>query len=204
MNKPTCPFYVVEEFLSPLLCEEIIDAVDYTVPNRDKNEHEVLTVKRSSEAEMLVFERLNQVLPEIQAHYKLVYKGTEPLSFEWYPQGSNGPMGAENSEFIKNKWLRVRPCDLTGIVFLSDYQESPSFDAEYEVYGGKLEFPQHQFGFNPTRGTLVVFPSDPHFINQTSTINIGDLYQVRIQMVATKPYIYDPAKFPGNYITWFN
>lgn len=203
MISKTCPFYVVEEFLSPLLCEEIIDIVDFTVPNKDKDGNEVLTTKTCSAAEGLIFERLTQLLPEIQAHYRFSYKGTEPLKFEWYPPGAVGAMAAENSEYLRNKWVRVRPCDLTAILFLSDYQEQPNFDAEYEVYGGKLEFPQHQFGFNPQRGTLVVFPSDPHFINQTSMINVGDLYQVRMQMVGTQPYIYDPSKFPGNYTTWF-
>lgn len=136
-------------------------------------------------------------------HYGIEYKGTEPIKFEWYPPGASKPLHAENSEFIKEKWLRVRACDLTAVLFLSDYQNSPAFDQEYEVYGGKLEFPQHQFGFNPNRGTLVVFPSAPHFINQSTTVLAGDLYQARINIVAKAPYLYDPTKFPGNYTVWF-
>jgi hypothetical protein len=89
------------------------------------------------------------------------------------------------------------------VLFLSDYQESPSFDSEYEVYGGKLEFPQHAFGFNPRRGTLVLFPSDPHFINVTSDVFVGELFQSRLQLAASTPYFYDSEMFPGNYTQWF-
>lgn len=198
------PFYVVEEFVSPLLCEEIIDLAGFTVPNTDKDGREIKTTKTSSMAEQVVYERLLLLIPELSAYFALMYKGTEHMQFEWFPQGSAGEFVCENSEFLRQKWLRTRSRDLTAILFLSDYQDSPKFDSDYEVYGGKLEFIQHQFGFNPVRGTLIAFPSDPHFINITTPIHVGDLYQVRIQLAATKPFIYQPQDFPGNFTTWFS
>jgi hypothetical protein len=197
------PFFIVNEFLSPLLCEDLIDALDYNVPDTDKDNHPILTKKSSQQAEQIIYERLQQILPAVQNHYHISYKGTEPVTFEWYPSGTEGVVHAENSEYLRQKWVRVRPADLTAILFLSDYQDTDRFDEYYEVYGGKLEFPQHQFGFNPTRGTLVVFPSDPHFINKTSRVHAGDLFQARIQMVASTPLLYNPADFPGNYTIWF-
>lgn len=197
------PFYVIQEFVSPLMCEEILDLCDFNVPDTDKDGREVLTKKSSERAESMVYERLVYALPEIQAHYQLLYKGTERISFEWFPEGSIGQHHSENSTFLRKKWMRTNARDLTGVLFLSDYQENTPFDGEYEVLGGKLEFPQHRFGFNPQRGTLVVFPSDPHFINITAKILAGDLFQARIQMAATMPYIYDPRQFPGDFTTWF-
>lgn len=197
------PFYIVEEFVSPLLCEEIIEICDFTVPDSDKEGSYVKTMKSSERAEAIIYERLLLLLPNIQAHYQFLYKGTEPMMFEWFPEGSIGEMGAENSNFVRGKWLRTKQRDFTGILFLCDYQENIPFEQDYEVYGGKLEFPQHAFGFNPRRGTLVIFPSDPHFINVTSNVFVGDLFQCRIQIAAQTPYIYNPQMFPGNYTQWF-
>jgi hypothetical protein len=137
------------------------------------------------------------------AYYQQAYKGTERMQFEWYPEGCTSEFVCENSEFLRQKWLRTKARDFTCILFLSDYQEKIPFEQEFEVYGGKLEFVQHKFGFNPKRGTLIVFPSDPHFINITTPILAGDLFQVRIQIAAKSPYLYNPQDFPGNYTTWF-
>jgi len=200
------PFYVVEEFLSPLLCEEIIDICDYTVPDTNKDGKVVRSIKSNERAESIIYERLLGLLPSIQDYYNFKHKGTEPIIFEWYPEGCKGkdnPMGSENSKFVRGKWLRTHQRDITGVLFLCDYQDNPNFEDEYEVYGGKLEFPQHAFGFNPRRGTLILFPSDPHFINVTSDVFIGDLFQSRIQIAADTPYFYDPEMFPGNYTQWF-
>lgn len=198
------PFYVVEEFISPLLCEELIEICDFTVPDSNPEGKYVKTMKSSERAEAIIYERLLLLLPEIQAHYQFLYKGTEPVVFEWIPEGSRGDMGAENSNFVRGKWLRTKQRDITGILFLCDYQDKIPFEQDFEVYGGKLEFPQHAFGFNPRRGTLVLFPSDPHFINVTADAVVGDLFQARIQIAAKEPLLYDPQKFPGNYTNWFS
>lgn len=197
------PFYIVEEFVSPLLCEELIDICDFTVPDSDKDGKYVKTMKSSERAEAIIYERLLLLIPEIQDYYSFQYKGTEPMMFEWFPEGTQGEAAAENSIFVRGKWLRTKQRDFTGILFLCDYQDQFPFEQDYEVYGGKLEFPQHAFGFNPRRGTLVIFPSDPHFINITSGVQLGDLYQVKIQIAANAPYIYNPQNFPGNYLHWF-
>lgn len=197
------PFYVIEEFVSPLMCEDIIDACNFNVPDKDKEGKHVKTTRTSETSEQILFERLQLALPEIQSYYQFTYRGTERMQFEWFPEESKGHPQAENSEYLRGKWLRTRARDISGVLFLSDYQETTPFETEYDVYGGKLEFPQHRFGFNPTRGTLVLFPSDPHFINITSPVFAGDLYQVRIQIAATTPLLYDPATYPGNYTDWF-
>ena len=152
----------------------------------------------------MIYERLLLLLPELQGHYELIYKGTHPVEFEWCPEQSKG-IGAhsENSSYLRGKWVRTQARDLTAVLFMSEYQETVPFEQDYEVYGGKLEFPQHNFGFNPTRGTLVVFPSAPHFINLTTPIHVGDLFQARFHIAAKTPYLYHPQKFPGNYTTWF-
>ena len=197
------PFYIVEEFISPLMCEDITAELDFTVPDTDKDGHPIKSIRTNETAERVLYERLLVLLPELQGYYQTIYKGTERMKFEWFPEGSVGDNECGNSVFVRGKWLRDKQRDFTAILFLSDFQDKPAFEKDFEVYGGKLEFAQHSFGFNPTRGTLVVFPSDPHFINTTSRVQIGDLFQVRIQIAATQAYLYDPKNFPGNYTSWF-
>lgn len=201
--EPKSPFYVVQDFISPMMCEDIVDVLEYNTPDVDKDDHPVLTTKTNEVAEQVIYERFLQLIPKLEEYYGLGYKGMERIQFEWFPQGSEGEMHAENANFLRGKWLRTKQRDLTAILFLCDYQEQDEFEQEFEVYGGKLEFPQHKFSFNPQRGTLVVFPSDPHFINITSGVFIGDLFQARIQLAAQTPYIYQPQAFPGNYTMWF-
>lgn len=198
------PFCVVEDFLSPLLCEEVVDLLSFNVPDFDKDDNPVLTKKSHEKCEEIVFERIQQIVPTLENHYGLKYKGTEsPILFEWYTEGTEGPIHCESSVYKRKKWLRITERDLTGIIFLCDYNDKIPFEKEFEVYGGKTEFPQHQFGFNPQRGTLIIFPSGPHFINKTTQVYAGDLYQIRFHITATIPYLYDPKNFPGDFTIWF-
>lgn len=187
-----------------MTCEEILEYVNFTVPDLDKDEKEAVTRKSADKADEILYAQLCNYIPAIEQYYEIEYKGTERMSYEWYPPGTRGELICENSAYVRKKWLRTRVRDLTAVLFLSDYQDQPPLDEDYEVYGGKLEFAQHRFGFNPKRGTLIIYPSDPHFINNTSQILHGDLYQARIQIAAKQPLIYQPDKFPGNFTQWFS
>jgi len=200
---PKSPFIVHQEFLSPLLCEEVINLMDVTVPDHNKYGDPIPSTRHNDKAEQFIFERLQQTFRNIERHYSVEYRGTEKMLFEWYPQGSTGKLACDSSEYMNNKWVRTRDRDITAILFLSDYSESPSFDDYYEVYGGKLEFPNHNFGFNPERGTMVLFPSTPHFLNVNAPVQVGELFQVRIHMATKTPFLYQPGDFPGNFLSWF-
>jgi hypothetical protein len=196
------PFYIVENFISPLLCEDIVDMLNFITPNVDKDGREIKTIKTCQQAELIIFDRIRGLIPQLQEYYNIQYKGTEEISFEMIPCNSTPVVHIENSSFARGKWVKTKQRDLTAVLFFCDYQDQPPLE-EFETYGGKLEFPQHGFGFNCARGTLIIFPSDPHFINTNSQIHVGDLYQARIQIAATQSFIYNPQNFPGNYTTWF-
>jgi len=197
------PFLIKQEFISPLHCEDLVDMLDLTVPDVDTEGHPLKTIRMHDRAEEIIFNRIEQLIPEFEEYYRVDYRGTEPMVFEWYTDECKGySPHCENSNYIGKKWLKTKDRDFTGVLFLSDYQEQIPFDSDFEVYGGKLEFAQHQFGFNPQRGTLVLFPSDPHFINNTTEILVGDLYQVRFHIATEKQFLYDPTCFPGDYTSW--
>ena len=109
----------------------------------------------------------------------------------------------ENSIYLNKSWKLVNDYDFTMILFLKDHNESSNFDDMFECYGGKLEFPNHQFGFNPERGTAIIFPSNHYFLNKTNTPTYGDLFQVRLHFICTERFKYNPDNFKGNYLTWF-
>lgn len=197
------PFLVVEELLSPLQCEQIIEDLDLLFPDVDQNDNPIKKIVFNETAEAMIYEKVSPLFPQIEQYYNIQYKGTEQISFEWYPEYSKGDFACENSRYLRKKWVRTENRDLTSIIFLCDYQPTVPFDNDYEVYGGKLEFPQWGFGFNPRRGTMVIYPSDPHFINITTTIQAGELYQARIHIAAERPFIFDPKQFPGDYKVWF-
>jgi hypothetical protein len=198
------PFLVVQDFLSPLLCEQIVDDLNFIYPDKDQDGRPVKTMKSHDRSEDVIFQHLQNLIPKVESHYDIEYRGTTQMKFEWYPQACDGEKPhCENSEYMGKKWVRTKDRDLTGIIFFCEYQDHTPFDGDFDVYGGKVEFAQHQFGFNPNRGTLILFPSEPHFINGTTQIRAGDSFQVRFHMAATKPYLYDPSLFPGDYETWF-
>ncbi len=198
------PFFVIPEFLSPLMCEEIIDDLDFYVPDTSPELKPIKMIKSHEPSEAMIFERIDQIIPNLEQHYGFEYKGTDTMQFEWFPEESKGGLICENSNFLRKKWVRTKSNDFTGILFLCDFQEKIPFDSDYEVYGGKLDFPQHNFAFNPQRGTLIFYPSGPHFINTTTPIICGNMYQVRIHLTANTPYLYQPDNFPGNYTKWFS
>jgi hypothetical protein len=198
------PFYVIQNFLSPKLCEKIVDDLDFYSPDYDKEGNPVKMYRYKEDAELIVFNRLQPLIPKLMEYYDAEYRATETIQFEYFAAGVDPEPICENSNYVRKKWMRTKDRDITAVLFFSDYNDNPPFDSDYECYGGKLEFPQHGFGFNPQRGTLIVYPSGPHFINATSTVQSGDLIQARIHMATKLPYLYNPTQFPGDYRSWFS
>jgi len=203
MAKSKSPFFAVENFLTPKQCEAIVDGLGFFMPDVNTEGDPIKMSRCHDQYEKFIYEKFELLVPTIETYYDFEHRGTETLSFDFFAEGVVSEPLCENSNWIKRKWVRTKDRDFTVVIFLSDYQDNIPFDSEYEVYGGKLEFPQHDFGFNPQRGTMIVYPSGPHFINALTEIAVGDLFMVKFHLAATVPYMYDPSKFPGNYQTWF-
>ena len=197
------PFFVVQDFLSAKHCEMVVDSLGFFSADTTTDGDPIKMVRHHDDSEELIFNHLEPLVPTLEQYYEFGYRGTERMVFEFFAEGTVSEPLCENSNYVKKKWARTKNRDISGILFLSDYQDKTPFDSEYEVYGGKLEFPQHGFGFNPVRGTLILYPSGPHFINANAAIIAGDLHQVRFHLAANAPYLYNPAMFPGDYRYWF-
>ena len=200
------PFFVVEDFLSPKISDQIVDALNIQEPDTDDQGHPIKSVRFSHHCESIVFDRLEDLREQVEEYYDFKWKGTTEMAFEFFPEDCQDglqPM-CSNSVYSNRKWIRNKARDFTGVIFLSDFNDGrEGFDDAVEVFGGKLQFPQHKFSFNPKRGTLVIFPAGPHFIHSVSNIQAGDLFMVRFHIVGEKPWMYDPKLFPGNFKSWF-
>ena len=197
------PFYIVQNFLTPKFCEMIVDGLGYFEPDVDKEGTPTKMMRNHQPSEQIIFDRFKPMIPHLEKYYDIKHRGTELITFEYLAEGVLPEAVCDNSKWIKKKWVRTKDRDLSVMLFLSDYQDNIPFDTDYEVYGGKFEFLQHKFGFNPERGTLIVYPSGPHFINANADIEFGDLFQCKFHLAAAQPFMYRPDRFPGDYKSWF-
>lgn len=204
---PHSPFHVVEDFLSPGQCELIRDEYytdEMASPQIDslKGNTNLIELIRSSVMDQLV---------EIQERYNVRVVSMETPSIYQYQEDASKPAEeprCENSQRLRNKWVRVKDVDLVGYIWLKDYCDKVPLDPRHEVYGGKLEFPAYNFSLVPQQGTMVIFPAGPHFITAVSPIMVGSLEQIRFSLKVTMAdndgmWLYQPKDFPGNYTNWF-
>lgn len=206
MSEVKSPFLIYQEFLSPKLCSIVLDNIKISEPDKDADGFPIKMERFNEESEDIIFEKFQALIPEIETHFGIKYKGTEKLVFQYYPDGMNGPAEkphCESAKYLRKKWVKTYPRDLTAVLWLKDFNDSPPIETTTEVYGGKLEFPAYNFSLVPQSGTMVVYPAGPHFISAISPVLVGGLYQVRFHIAADGIWLYQPDKFKGNYTQWF-
>jgi hypothetical protein len=210
------PFLVIQDFISPKMCDSVLSQVEIKQPDVDKEDKPIKMERHQDELENILFSRFKEFIPSIEERYNAKYRATEKLVFQYYPENSSKPAeqpGCESSKFIRRKWVKTRDVDLTGILWLKDYNNNVPLDPRTETYGGKLEFPVYNFSLVPQRGTLVLFPAGPHFICAISPILVSPLYQVKFNVCISEKnggmWFYQPARFLfdeklGPLYSWFN
>lgn len=206
-NYVKSPFFIDEEFLSPLLCEQIVDnlSTEFNTPDYDENNIPSLVKCTNEPSQNIIINKFeNDILSKLEHHFNVsIDKVTQP-NFLWYPERyTNKQVFCDNSNYISNKWHKTKKRDLSITIFLSTFCKDPSIDCDYEVYGGKIDYPQYNFGFEAQRGSLIIHPSDPHFLYSINDIIVGDLLVCKFYLTTKDVYVYNPQHFPGNYKTWF-
>lgn len=201
------PFLIFQNFIELEDCDKIANLIRIEPLKNDEGVLQHIE-RYNSELEIEIFEIFKKLIPNIEQYYQgFKYKGTEHLVFQQFPV-TNGKLSeephCENAVFKRKKWLKIKDRDLTGILWLKDYQESAPFDIKNQVLGGKLEFPVYNFGFQPQKGTLIIYPSNERFISLTSSVLVGELQCVRFHICGEGIWIYQPEDYPGDFRTWFN
>jgi hypothetical protein len=200
----------MQDFLSPQVCEKIVDDIRVLSPDVDENGIPRKLERFNLFWENDIAERFRDLVPSIEETYDCVYRGLEKPVFQYYPENAKTPAenpGCENSKYVRKKWVMHKDVDLVGFVWLKDYNSDVPVDPRFEIFGGKLEFPAYNFSLQPQRGTLVLFPAGPHFITVISPIMLGDLYQVKLNVCINSKnggrWFYQPSNFPGTWQQWF-
>lgn len=198
------PFLILNNFLSPLECENYVYASDLSFPNTEVDGTPVKTTFKLPLLQRRVWNRIEQYFSSIESYYNVEIDSVSSIDVEWYPEKClDEPARCENSLYNGRKWAIRNNYDFTVIVFLKTYNEKTDFDVDFECYGGKLEMINHQFSFNPNRGNAIVFPSNQYFINRTTSPILGDFLQLRFHITCTQRFAYDRNMYMGNYSTWF-
>ena len=63
------PFFIVQDFISPMMCEDLVDTLEFTVPDVDEDDHSIPTYKTHELAERVVYERFLQLVPQLEEYY---------------------------------------------------------------------------------------------------------------------------------------
>ena len=199
------PFFIVQDFLSAKACETLISQYEVTTPVVDINGNPTKLERflTPDKGRHFVLSRLKEYMTDIEQHYGAEYFGVESLTMIHFPEDERSQVaqkpGCENSQFVRKKWIKNKDVDLTGYIWLKDFNDNVPLDPRYEVYGGKLEFPAYDFSLVPERGTLVLFPAYPHFITAISPVLVSDLYQIKVNITLRQDglmWLYDPKNFP--------
>jgi hypothetical protein len=197
------PFIVIDNFLSPLECESVINSLDF-VPTFSEDGKVKANIMRNRLMDMRLSKKINDLVEDIETYYKCEIDSFSAGRYEWYPtnyQASNAE--CENSCLINGTWSRKNQNDFMITIILNDHQEKVPFDPDYEVKGGNLEYPTHNFSFLPKRGMVIIHPANQYFLHGIASVKAGNLYLIRICAICDAPYKYDPEQFKGSYNIWF-
>lgn len=199
------PFFIVKNFISPLACEQIINdlRVLKTKPNIGQNGMPKKMILMNKLNSLRLAQTFEHYVPDLENHFGFEYRGTHDIMFEWFPENykTEAPK-SEGYALTKKGWQRYREVDFVGVLWLNDYNEESPFDPSYETYGGKLEFTNFNFSFNPQRGTLIVFPTSPNFVNTVSSVQMGSSTQAKFIIRSETPYEYNINNFNSNPDSW--
>lgn len=197
------PFIVIDNFLSPLECETIIDSLDF-IPLYTETGEIKANVMNNRLMDMRLSKKFEDLVPIIEKHYGCIIENFSNGRYEWYPTNYKAQHAqCENSCLINGTWSRKNQNDFMITVILNDHQEKVPFDESYEVKGGNLEYPNHNFSFLPKRGMLIINPANQNFLHGIASIKAGNLFLARIFAICDTPFKYDPDNFKGSYNIWF-
>lgn len=201
MHKP--PFFIVDEFLTEDECCTLMQRINLNFPSEDGDTF-VKTILGNKIISDSIVNMFSYYEEDVEGYYGVGLHSFTNVQIEWFPETCKQDGVVCENAFIRNgKWQRRNANDFTAVIFLKNHTTSTDFDDEVDVYGGTLQFPVQNVSIHPKIGTLVLFPSGPHFRNNTVSPKLGDMLQLRFHIVCEKPYEYTIQQFPGDYRTWW-
>ena len=94
------PFFIAQDFISPLMCEWIVDSLGCYICDTDPEGKPLITTRRNEECQTVIFDKFLELIPTIEDYYNVEYKATEQALFQWRPEECIGDgIICENSKF---------------------------------------------------------------------------------------------------------
>ena len=194
MNSPNrqSPFFVVEEFISPLQCDRILAACktdklsESTTQILDLGKHRILVNSLTDYTDEISQRYASQVNEDFRA---VIIQCPE------LPNKPAIPPTIEAWEISRRKWVKTKNYDLVGFIPLKSYSDDVPIDINFEVYGGKIEMLNYNFSIMPTRGSMIIMPATPNFKYAFSPVDFGTLEFIKIHIRLADGWQYNPAMF---------
>jgi len=130
------PFVVIEEAITPALCEQIIKKLGLTVPSLDAEGDPIKHERIINTPDLLIPIQhcIQDTVTLIEDRYNAVVKGMELPLFQQFFENPKKPAvthGCENSKYSRKKWAKVRDIDLIGVIWLKDFNSGVPLDPEF-------------------------------------------------------------------------
>lgn len=198
------PISRIDNFISPLFCEDIIDRSNNNIFNVDKDNNPIKTNLFNELTEIRYRPYLDDLIENfIDNYYHTEISYISKTVLEWFPKNyKNREYTVDGYNFLNQKWVNISDTDFISICFLNDYNNQPRFDDTYEVYGGEISFNNFNLTIRPTRGTLFIFPAHPAFAYKINNVEIGNLFIIKNTLTSTPKYSYNSSSFSGSPEKW--
>lgn len=200
------PFLVIDGFLSDLRVDNLLNDLDADSYEDGMDRHGNPTILRVPINENIVQslgKRVMELYPTLEKYYDVKIKGIRPFDLTIVPEKVKEAPSVAGYQFAK-KWIKVSKGDLIASLVLVDTVTGEGFDPTRECLGGEFEFTSFNLTMSNTRGTLIVHPNTPHFMRATSQVRLGRMYRIDMVIVCEEDFVYQPEKFKGHYLDWFN
>ena len=198
------PILKLDNFISPLFCEDIIDRSNSNIFNIDNNNQPTKTNIFNELSEIRYRPYLDDLIEDyIDNYYKTSINYISKTVTEWYPENYKSEIyNVDGYSLVNKKWIATQDVDFISICYLNDYNNKPNFDNSYEVYGGELSFNSFAIKIKPKRGTLILFPAHPSFTYKIDKVSYGNLYVLKNTLTSLVKYQYNANNFSGTPEKW--
>jgi hypothetical protein len=198
------PILKIDNFISPLFCEDIIDRANSNICSVDANGNPLKTLIFNELTEIRYSPYLDDLIENlVDPHYGTEISYISKTTIEWFPENyKNIGHGIDGYHFLNKKWINTSDVDFVTICFLNDFCNKPNFDRLTDVYGGEIIFNNFNLTIKPARGMLLAFPANPAFAYRIDNVIMGDLFVLKNILTSESKYAYNASSFSGTPEEW--
>lgn len=178
-------FLTLNSFFKEDDCKSIIDKLRTAkVSKKHILETKSCSILNCDYLENKLIFSLDPLIEKIEEYFNIKVDAISAFKFETYKEGyiPEKILKSDNSIYSNGKWVRYNDYDFSIIIALTEQNKSAKLKKEYDSYGGSILFPNHSIDIDMRRGDVIVFPSEPNFINYVNEIKLGNRIQIRIHI----------------------